>query len=373
MMKRLLVLALAAACGCGPPPPAPGPAGAGRGPARKPRVRVEPAATREVSVTLEAAGTLEAAEEIRVPARVAGVIDDIRFKEGDAVGPDSVLLTIEVEHYRLAEERAKAEHDRALAQVDVARTLYENRLKLYEEGRKQKKEWITEEQLATWKADLDKAKGDAERTRVDWELARRDHRFASVRPPVAGIIDRKKVSRGEYVRADTEVATILDLSSMYVRFSLPEMEAQRLVKDQELVFSLRHEPDRPPRKARLFHTGQKADESTRAVECKALVIDREGGIRAGSYATVTLVLGTRKGVTVPERAILPTDRGFVVFVVSGDKDARKVKSRPVRPGLRDAGRVEILEGLAENEVVVVDGGAALRDGQDVDPVAEASK
>lgn len=361
-MKRLAAILVLAAVGCdrGAPPPAP----AKGGPARKPRVRIEPASAGDVAVTIEAVGSLEAAEEIRIPARVSGVIDDLNFKEGDTVGPDTVLLTVEIERYRLAEERAKADHDRAVAALAVAETVYKNRLNLFEEGKRQQKEWITEEQLATWKADAEKAKAESERARVDWELAKRDHAFARVRPPVAGVINRKRVSRGEFVRADTEVATILNLSALYVRFAVPEMEAQRLTRDAQLTFELRHDPGRP-RKARLFYMAQKADESTRAVECKAEVLDRDGALRAGGYVTITATLGTRRAVTVPERAVLPTDRGFVVFVVDS---ARKARSVTVRPGLRSGDRVEILEGLEAGQLVVVDGGATLRDGAEVEAV-----
>ncbi len=359
-MRLLPALAAALAlCAC-KPPEQPRPSGAGR---RLPRVTVAEARAQEIEYAVEAAGSLEAAEEISIPAQVSGVVDAVNFKEGDAVDPKTVLVEVAVERFRLGEERARADFDRARAQTELADTVYKNRLALYEEGKKQKKDWVTEEQMATWKADLDKARAEQERARVDLEIARKNHRDARISSPITGLINRKLVSKGEFVKQETVVATILNTGTLHVRFPATELEASRLEPGREIEFSVRSAPGRAFR-ARLFYLSQKADPVTRAVECKAEVLAPADELRAGTYAQVRAVTGRRASIAVPERAIRHTDKGFTVFVVDGVA----ARERAVRLGLRVDGRVEVLEGLREGDRLVVDGALTLRDGAEVEIV-----
>jgi multidrug efflux system membrane fusion protein len=325
-------------------------------------------APREIEYVFDAPGSIEAAEEISIPASVSGIIDAVNFKEGDAVDEKTVLVEIEVDRYRLGEERAKADLDRAQAQSELAETLLNNRVKLYEEGKKQNKEWVTEEQMATWRADARKAKADVERARVDLELARRNHRDARVRSPIRGLINRKLVSRGEFVKAETVVATILNVGTLHVRFTVPELEASRLSPGREIQFTVKSAPA-VTFTAKVFYMNQKADPVTRTVECKALVPERSEALRAGYFAQVKVVTEKQRGLAVPERAISHTERGFVLYVVTPGKDGPVARARPVKLGLRLDGEVEITEGLKEGEKVVVDGALTLRDGAAVDVVA----
>ncbi|MCI0340185.1 MAG: efflux RND transporter periplasmic adaptor subunit [Planctomycetales bacterium] len=365
-LARLAGLLALAACGGASGNSQPGrPAG----PKKPPRVAVVEVAPRAVEYAVEATGTLEAAEEIEVAAGVNGLVESARFREGDAVTPETVLVEVDVERYRLAEAKARAESQRARAQAKLAETVYQNRLKLHEEGRRQQKDWVTEEQMAQWRADLDRARAEQEKAEADLAIASRDHRQSRVRAPIAGLINRKAAAKGEYVRTDTVVATILDVSTLHLILTVPELEAARLAVGGEALFSLRSTPGEWFR-ARLFHLGQKADPATRTVECRAEVLDqdapRDARLRAGTFALVKLVTGSRMGIVVPERAVLPTERGFEARVVVGTK----VASRPVKIGLRTAAGVEILEGLAAGDRVVTDGASGVRDGQEVEVAEE---
>src|SRR6185295_14490013 len=99
------------------------------------------------------------------------------------------------------------------------------------------------------------------------------------------------------------------------------------------------------------------------VECLALVENRDAMLKPGFFATVRAVVAMHeKAVVVPDSAILPTERGFVAFVVKGNKAVQ----RSVRPGLfvRE-GVVEILDGLSAGDTLVVTGTAAISDGTEL--------
>jgi multidrug efflux pump subunit AcrA (membrane-fusion protein) len=74
------------------------------------------------------------------------------------------------------------------------------------------------------------------------------------------------------------------------------------------------------------------------------------------------VLERREGLSVPQEAVLSRAAGTVAFVAQADGTAKEV---PVEVGLRDAGRAEILSGLAPGDPVVVQGQTQLYDGRKI--------
>jgi membrane fusion protein (multidrug efflux system) len=83
------------------------------------------------------------------------------------------------------------------------------------------------------------------------------------------------------------------------------------------------------------------------------------------FLTVHIVESSKEAIVVPEQALLPEEgRQFVYVVVGG-----KAEKREIRIGRRRPGEVEVLEGLAANEVIVSEGADKLRPGAAVQAVA----
>src|SRR5204862_5413742 len=114
--------------------------------------------------------------------------------------------------------------------------------------------------------------------------------------------------------------------------------------------------------AQTYHVGELADPSTRQVEVLAWV-KNPGVLKPGFFAEVTLASETRQNaVVVPERAVQASERGFVAYVVEGNK----ARLRPLQLGIRTGdGGVEILSGVTAGEKVVVEGSDRLADGIEV--------
>ena len=80
-------------------------------------------------------------------------------------------------------------------------------------------------------------------------------------------------------------------------------------------------------------------------------------------ADFRVVFERREGVSVPQEAVLSRAAGTVIFVAQPDGTAKEV---PVRVGLRDSGRAEILEGLGLGDPVIVQGQSQLYDGRKIE-------
>ena len=351
----LAAAALAAACG-------------GSGDAAPPRqqrpalrVRVAPVAVQDVVFQIKSLGQVEARDMVQVTAEVDGVATEVRFREGDRVGPGTVLLRIDPARYRLEAERAqalleqsRAEQDRAAADLKRREALAQNDL-------------LSVEELTRSQGENARLGASVDVARAALGIAKQNLQRSEVRPQVAGIINTRTVDTGQFVRAGTVLATIVDSSRLRLRFKVSEAESLHATVGGSVTFRV---APLGPRDftAQIYHVGKVADPTTRQVEVLAWV-DSMGELKPGFFAEVTLAGEERKNaLVIPESAIQASERGFVTFVVENDT----AKLRPIQQGLRTGtGVVEILSGLKPGETVVTEGSDRLADGIPVEVVTGA--
>jgi multidrug efflux system membrane fusion protein len=360
-------LALAA---CGGAESAAGPAtgGARGGPARGPLsfpVEVAVVESAPVEYAIHAVGSVEAFERVSVTARVAGVVERVRFQEGDAVGPERVLAEIEPERFRLAVDSAKADLAKAEAAREEARAGLARRQAVNERN----PDLVRREEVDAWRTQLASAEAEVARAEADLRLAELNLRDAFVRAPAPGVIQTREVETGRYVQPGAVVATLVRRDPLLLRFRVPESDAAELEPGLEARFGLRGGEGREHR-AELVLVGAAADPRDRMVEVTARVADSAAReLRPGAFAEVTVpVGGSRSAPVVPQTAIRPSEKGFLAYVV----EAGLARERVLDLGLRTAdGRVEVRAGLAAGERLVVRGAEALSDGVPVTVEGEA--
>ncbi len=376
--------------------------------ARAYRVTAVTVAARPLTYAVEAIGSLEAYQVVTVPARVEGTIEKLSFDEGTPVTPDTVLCIVDERRHTLlldqakgalaqaeaAVEQAKAGESRAAAQVARARAEFDeaqadaarwkalrakdvgyvSEEKILEvEARAKSLEAQVEEAAAGEKdaaANMRAALAAVDARKAEVALAQKNLDDASVRSPIGGIVEAKHVAAGQYVKVGDKVATLVDTSRLRLRFSVGESESVKMRKGQEVRFRVQGFQDRDF-EAELFHVSETADPTTRMVECLAEVKDHAPGLPPGFFAQVRVEMSRAEGaIVVPEGALLPTEKGFVAFVV----EKGRAVQRPLELGLHTKdGGVEVLSGLKAGETLVVDGAQSLQDGVPVQVVDEAAK
>ena len=358
--KPLFLLAVAATAlspGCG------GGTDAAAGRPQRPalQVRVAPVAVQDVVYQIKSLGQIEARDVVQVTAQVEGVATDVRFREGDRVGPDTVLLRIDPDRYRLEAERAMAvlgqsAAERGQAEADLKRreALAANNL-------------LSAEELTRSRSDSARLAASVEVAKAAQGIALQNLGRSEVRSPIAGVINTRTVDTGQFIRAGTVLATIVDTSRLRLRLKVSEAESLRATVGGTVTFRV---APLGPRDftARIYHVGKIADTTTRQVEILAWV-DNMGELKPGFFAEVTLAGEERKNaLVIPEGAIQASERGFVTYVVEDGQ----AKLRPIQQGLRTGtGIVEILSGLKPGETVVTEGSDRLANGIPVEVVAGA--
>jgi multidrug efflux system membrane fusion protein len=352
----LAALCAAAGGACARSQGAPPPGRGGAAPALV--VRVAPVSVQDVVFAIKSLGSLEPEEMVQVTAEVEGSVSEVRFHEGDRVGPGTVLVLIDQSRYKLEADRAEAGYKKALADQHRAEADLKRREELAQEN------LVPFEELNRSRQEAERLEAETAAVKAARDIALQNLRRAAVRPPQAGVINTKNVETGQFVKMGNVLATLVDTSRLRLRFKVSESQSLRAQEGQDVSFRVAALGDRDFT-ARIYHVGEVADPSTRQVEVLAWV-KNPGILKPGFFAEVTLASESHKGaLVVPEGAIQASERGFVTYVV---EDGR-ARLRTVQIGLRtDKGLVELLSGVKAGESVVIEGSDRLADGVPVQAV-----
>jgi multidrug efflux system membrane fusion protein len=359
--RKLIVIAAAAliaaagACkkeGSGSPA-----AAGGRGRVQFP-VDVEEVPVRSLVYSVSAVGSVEAFEKVQVTARVSGAVDRVLFAEGEFAKAGQTLVEIETERYRLAVESAQASHEKAEASKADA----EAGLKRRETVTTQNPGLIPGEEVETWRTKVLTAASDVAEKRSALNQAKLNLRDAFVKAPISGVIQTRTVQTGQFVQTGTVLATLVRRDPLLLRFRVPERDAARIKPGQEARFRVRE--DSREFTAKVVHVAESADDTSRLVDITANIEDpSDRTLRPGSFAEISVpVASASEAPVIPVSAVRPSERGFLAYVVEGDKAVERILTL----GMRSAdGRVEVLSGLRGGESLVVRGAEALSNGATV--------
>lgn len=299
---------------------------------------VRPAAIRD---SVQALGTVRAIESVTVTAKVSETVEQVHFASGDRVEKGDPLVT-------LSGRQQQASLAAAQATADEAERLHARYRQLASQ------QLIASAQLDTQRATRDAALAQVRQIRAN--LADR-----VIRAPFSGVLGIRQVSPGALVTPGTAIATLDAIDRVYVDFPLPETRLSHLADGERLVGSVAAWPG-------VEFTGSvssveaRLDPDTRALTVRGEFPNAERRLRPGMLMTVQLLGSDRQALMVPEIAVTQVGAQSSVFVVD---EAGTAHQREVRLGVRQDGKVEVVDGLAAGARIVVDGVVKVADGQTV--------
>lgn len=287
----------------------------------------------------------------------------------------------EVEMLRADLKQCEAEADRLEADYRRNQSLYENKIipkALYDaakvaaesaRARCQKtraaleiaENGPTQEQIQTVKAQvaqIESAAGQAHQMLKD----------TTVVAPYSGEITATILKTGDYAKRADEVVAIADLSTLRAEMHLPERLASEITNG--LKVDLEIQSTRLKREGQVVAVSDAVDLMTRTFLVKVEVANADRAIKGGAFCVGTFRLPTlRNQLAVPVAALQSQEGRSFVWVATGENKARRAF---VRTGEQDKAFVEIREGLAGNEKVIVAGQGALADGDSLNVVDSAT-
>jgi membrane fusion protein, copper/silver efflux system len=169
-----------------------------------------------------------------------------------------------------------------------------------------------------------------------------------LRAPMAGEVAEKMVTDGQAVQAGENLFLIADRSVLWVDLAVYEMDARSLRIGAPVAVSVDGLPGRTY-EGRITFIHPTVDEKTRTLTARAEVVNTDGALRPGMYATAMIRPAQARALTVPTEAVLPTGTQDLVFVNRGDG---QFTPRQVQIGIRGDSVVEVVGGLKSGDEVI---------------------
>ncbi len=305
---------------------------------------------RELERLETAVGRLEAASAPAVAAEASGRVKRIVRDAGESVSAGELLAELDDEAQALALASAEASVRRLEAMLENQRVQV-NRLRNLAQRQSVAQDQLDEAEtmVRVYTAQLEEARARRDDAQVNLERTR-------VESPVTGQVQRRQVSAGDFVSPGRVLFELVAPDALRAVLPLPE----RLLEDLAAGLSVRLSvPARPGQtvEATITEIRPMVGTGSRNVEL-IVAMDNPGQWRAGGSVTAQVVLDQREGLVVPLASLVRRPAGQVVFVYDGENHAIE---RPVQVGLRSSDWIEIIDGLNEDEAVVVDGAGFLTD------------
>ncbi|MDO9344208.1 efflux RND transporter periplasmic adaptor subunit [Pseudomonas pergaminensis] len=318
-------------------------------------VAVATAAEQPWQLRLPSVGTLKALQGVNLSLEVAGTVKDVQFESGQKVKAGQPLVQLDSAVESALLETAQA--DLGLAQLDYGRG-----------SQLVGSQAISKGEFDRLSAQLQKNKATVNQLKAS--LAKK-HIVA----PFSGTIGIRQVDVGDYLASGTVIATLQDISSLYVDFYIPEHSVPKVALGQAVQVEVSAYPgEQFP--GNVSAINPKVENSTRNVLVRATLANPEGKLLPGMFTSLDVLLpNPAPQIVVPEGAITYTLYGNSVYAVaekkaeSGevekDADGKPLliaERRFVETGERRGGLVRVNKGLKAGEQVVSAGQLKLDNG-----------
>ena len=185
---------------------------------------------------------------------------------------------------------------------------------------------------------------------------------SAVKSPIAGTITEIPVRIGATISQALPIAKVSKMDEIEIRTQVAERFISKIRVGLDALLHFEAYPD-VRFQARVTELSPVVDPNTRTMEVTLSLLRRDQRIKSGMFAEVKIITERKDGIVkVPADCLVKRYGGYYVFVVSAPD---RVEQRKVTPGIQIDEKLEIVEGLAPEEEVVIRGQSLLEDGTQI--------
>lgn len=359
-------------------------------------------------------GRLEAVDFVEIRARVSGYLEDIYFDEGHEVKQGDLLFQIDPRPFKAELNRAKATLQQAESQLkeaiaqlqeakaqklqaDAQQTLAKTRVDRVRSLNSQNA--VSEEEIDQRQAEFLQAEADVEAAiakissseaaistaeatistaEAGVEAAQLNLDYTKVYAPINGLISRQNVSRGNLVSGGSETSTLLttiaSVAPIYCTFDANEQEVLKYTRLAQTgqrassrfaknpVYLSVVDEKGFPHLGHMEFVDNRIDSNTASMRARSIFRNEDSVLTPGMFARIRIPgSAAYEAVLIPDASIATDQSDQYVFVIEDGKALRRdVELGPIVHGLR-----VVRSGVAEDDLIVLEGLLRVRDGMDV--------
>ena len=280
---------------------------------------------------------LETEKMADVYSRVQGLVERIYVEEGDQVKKGQIMMALEADEYKLAEEKARLNYLKQKTDFERLQAMYEQNLLSIEE--------------------FEQAKFTLQSLEVDWKQAKLNLSYTRITSPIDGVVGDRSRKLGDRIQPTDKLFTVINTNEMIAVVYAPEKELGNVVKKQTAYVTSDHIPGEEF-DGWIKRVSPVVDPQSGTFKITVGVKNKSERLRAGMFVNTHIITATHENaILVPKTAIVYENEQMNVFVVR-DSVANKVT---LDIGFQDHEKVESLNGLEEGDQIIVIGQAGLKD------------
>ena len=291
---------------------------------------------------------IEAYADATVIAKVGGEVRDILVEEGDDVRRGQVLA-------RLDGDRLRLEKNQAEANLRKLQRDYQRNVDLKDKG------LISE-------GDFEKIQYEMEALEATFNLAALELDYTEIKAPIDGVVSERFIKIGNTIDVNEQTFQVTSLEPLISYLHIPEREYRRIDPGQPVAIVI-DALQGITFEASVARVSPIVDPATGTFKITIEVTDETRRLKPGMFGRISIVYDSRKmALQIPRSAVIEESGETTVFVVADDV----AEKRTIQTGYSDAGNIEVLDGLADGDEVVVVGQLNLKSGSKVSVINDSS-
>ena len=373
---------------------------------KEPTVSVQavPAAKTELQQTITTQAVLFPLQQAAITPKISAPVHKFYVNRGSKVHKDQLLAQLEnrdlsasseenkgnleqaqaayetTTRASLPEELQKAQLDVEAAQkmLDAQQKVYTSREQLFQQGALPRKELdqsgvdltqarnqfdIAQKHFDALQAigkqqELKSAAGQLQSAKGKYMGAEAQLSYSEIRSPIDGYVTDRPLYPGEMAAAGTPLITLMDTSQVIAKAHIPQPDAAVLKVGDNATLTVPGESE--PVDGKVTIISPALDPNSTTVEVWVQAVNRKQRLKPGTSVQLSMIAQTVKdAIAIPTESVLTApDGATTVMVIGADNRAHQT---PVKIGIREADKVQIVEGIQEGERVISTGAYALPD------------
>lgn len=298
-------------------------------------VKVETMVTQNFQHFIEINGSIHAEKDAIVSSETSGQIKRIYVAEGQNVKRGELVVSLNTSIIQSNINEVKTS-------LEFANSSYEKQAELWKEN------IGTEMQYLQAKNNKETLEGKLRTLQAQMEMAR-------IKAPFDGVVDEIFAKEGELATPGVRILHLVNISKLKVYGSVSERFLPNIHEGANVLLSFPVYPDYVI-KARIYRKSEVINEKSRTFKIE-IKLDNEGNkLKPNMISKIRLNdFSSKKAIVVPSQIIKHDYEGSFLYVAEKDGDNLVARKRYVKPGISYENKTMILEGLNENDKVIIVG------------------
>lgn len=317
----------------------------------------------ELIQAIYATGSIDADAIANLRNQIAGTVNYVGAKEGEAVKKGQKILAIDERDYVIALATARARLAEQKILLDDRRLSLERNRNLFQSGA------IPRQTLDDAERNYAQAEEIFRQKQLALNQATDDLTKTKIIAPIDGVLTLQVAKLGDYLVQNTLAATIVDTSTYNVSIEVDELDVPKLKIGQEAVVALDALPD-SRFKAHVVRLVPQTDLIKKTSKVYLKLDQNVPGIQVGMTATANIIYNVKpKTIIVDKAAVVQERKQSFVWKVS----QRKLIKQEIKTGASDLKSIEVLGGLSKGDTIVTNPKENFKEGNEAEITNQPGK